>query len=126
MPVIGRSLDNHVDIITLQRLAKVRELRGSLAIPGKLLGGFVHVILIDVTDCHNVAKSTRILCVTASHPPATDQRDAWAVIRAARGFGRFLRGQFSFHKPEGQSGGSSNRGTSSNEGSARDLKRLVH
>ncbi len=104
VPMIGRAVDDDVDVVALHQFSKVAVDRRLRAVASESLGRLFRLIRIHVAHRDNVAEAPGISRIAAPLAPATHQRKAGAVVRAGplrRGRGQ---GQFALDEPGGQTG----------------------
>ncbi len=116
VPVIGRGIDDDVDVLAIEDAPEVGHLVGDLRVAGKLFRHRRGLVGIDIAERHHVAEPARALDVAAPHPAAPDQREPGTIVGARRG--RRLRGcrELTLDEPSGQPGRRGNRGAVAEEG----------
>ena len=126
MPVIGRRLNDHVDVLALEDAAEVGELFRRLAGGAERFRRAGRVRLVGVADRDDVAEPCGIFCVADAHSAATDEGYAGSVIgrRRRRRLGR--GGQLAFDEPHRQARRGSDGGAIPEERPAGDIESLGH
>src|SRR5512133_3319059 len=110
-----------MNIISLHQSAEIVELIGHLAFFGKLLCGFLHVLLIHITNRQDFSETFSVGGIAAAHASAADKRDAGAIV--GREFSRLYRCiGFPFQEPERNAGSGRAQGTAFEKRTAGDLK----
>ena len=125
VPVIGRGVDDHMDIRVRQRLAVIRvDLGRGLALGGKLLGRGRGVGLVHIADGHNLAEIAGVARIAPAHAAAADEQDARAVV-GGRQFFLLLGGQhLALGEPQRQAGHGRGQRGPLEESAARDVELL--
>ncbi len=126
VPVIGRGLNDGVNVLALQQLAEVGEFRGRLAFAGELADGGRGVALIHVAHGHDIREPPGVAGVAPAHAATADQRHAGAIVRAGHGVGGFRRRQLTLQKPDRQTAGGRRESGASKKRTARNMERGIH
>ncbi len=78
--MVGRAVDNDIDIFSLQDLSEIAERGRRLAILGVTAGHIVQCILLHVTQSDHIAKPRGSGQIPASLATTADQRQTRAVV----------------------------------------------
>ena len=120
MPVIGRAIDDDVDVASLHDLSHIVIFVRSFAVGGELLGGGGGVGVINVAHGENLgAFLAGVIGVAPPLAAATDEGDGNAVIGSDVGC-RGGPGKVALDEPGGQAGGGGGQRATFEEGTARN------
>jgi len=126
--MVGRAVDDDIDIFSLQDLSKIAEGGGRLAILGVTAGHGVQRILLHVTKSDDIAKPGGSAKIPTSLAATADQRQARAVVGRGCWCGILLcrPREFALHKPQRQSGSGGGEAASLDEGTTGNLECVEH
>ena len=126
VPVVGRAVDDAVDVVALEQFPEIVGGGGGLAIFGEPLDGAVDVAFVHIADRDDIAETLAFLRIAAALTAATDQRDGGSAVRGFDGGGG-LGGErhLPFDEPERKAGCRSGGRTSAKERAAGDLEGFV-
>jgi hypothetical protein len=107
MPMVGRAVDDDIDIFAIEDFSEIRFGHGRRAVFGVARGNVLGVPFLHIANGDDVSEAGGSLEISRALAAAANQRDAWTIVCGGR-FGIALIGgasQFAFHEPERQTGG---------------------
>ena len=124
VPVVGRGVDDHVNVLPRQQPAEIGIARGRLALDGEFFHGARDVGGIDIAHREHLAVAARVDGVARALAAAADQRDAGAVVGRGAGDGGFRGGEVALEKPPRQPGRGGGHRAFADERATREVEEV--